>query len=260
MILAVDIGNTETMLGLFEGREERASWRLATEVRRTGDEIALLLRGLIGAELGAEPWPVARGVIASVVPPLERSWAQAFDRLNMPLQWVDAASPLPVRLDVEAPSSVGADRVVNTLATSVLHGRNTIVVDLGTATTFDCITGDGVFLGGAIAPGPRAGIDRLSERSSKLPSIEIRPPQQVVGRNTVEALESGVFWAIVDGIDGTVRRILAEWEPEDPLVIATGGLAELIAPHCQTVDEVDVFLTLRGLVCADEVLQKLAAE
>ncbi len=173
---------------------------------------------------------------------------------------MDAASPLPVRLDVEAPSTVGADRVVNTLATSVLHGRNTIVVDLGTATTFDCITRDGVFLGGAIAPGPRAGIDRLSERSSKLPSIEIRPPRQVVGRNTVEALESGVFWAIVDGIDGTVRRILAEWEPEDPLVIATGGLAELIAPHCQTVDEVDVFLTLRGLVCADEVLQKLAAE
>ena len=260
MILAVDIGNTETMLGLFEGREERASWRLATVIRRTGDEVALLLRGLIGAELGAEPWPVARGVVASVVPPLDRAWSQAFERLNLPLQWVDAASPLPIRLDVEAPSTVGADRVVNTLATSVLHGRNTIVVDLGTATTFDCITSDGVFLGGAIAPGPHAGIDRLSARSSKLPSIEIRPPNKVIGRTTVDALESGVFWAIVDGIDGTVRRILAEWAPENPLVIATGGLAGLIAPHCETVDEVDEFLTLRGWVCADEVLKKQAAE
>lgn len=260
MILAVDVGNTETMLGLFEGQEERASWRLATDMRRTGDELALLLRGLIGAEFGAEPWPISRGVIASVVPPLDRSWSQAFDRLGLPLQWVDAASPLPVRLDVEAPSTVGADRVVNTLATSVLHGRNTIVVDLGTATTFDCITSDGVFLGGAIAPGPRAGIDRLSETSSKLPSIEIRPPRVVIGRNTVEALESGVFWAIADGIDGTVRRILAEWQPENPLVIATGGLADLIAPHCETVEVVDTFLTLRGLVCADEVLQKLSAE
>ncbi len=165
MILAVDIGNTETMLGLFEGREERASWRLATVVRRTGDEVALLLRGLVGAEVGAEPWPVARGVIASVVPPLDRAWSQAFERLDLPLHWVDASSPLPVRLDVEAPSTVGADRVVNTLATSVLHGRNTIVVDLGTATTFDCITDEGVFLGGAIAPGPHAGIDRGCHRS-----------------------------------------------------------------------------------------------
>jgi len=258
MILAVDIGNTETMLGLFEGREVRASWRLATEHRRTGDEIALLLRGLIDVEFGSKPWPVERAAIASVVPPLNRSWTEACERLQLPVQWVDAASPLPVQLDVEAPSTVGADRVVNTLATSIIHERNAVVVDLGTATTFDCITWDGVFLGGAIAPGPRAGIDRLSQRSSKLPSIEIRPPAKVIGRTTVEALESGVFWAIADGIDGTVRRILEEWKPENPLVIATGGLADLIAPHCDSVDEIDAFLTLRGLVCADEILSGTA--
>jgi type III pantothenate kinase len=254
MILAVDIGNTETVLGLFEGRDIRVSWRLATEHRRTGDEIALLVRGLIEVEFGSGSWPVERAVIASVVPPLDRPWSEACERLKLPVQWIDAASPLPVRLDVEAPSTVGADRVVNTLATSVIHKRNAVVVDLGTATTFDCITWDGVFLGGAIAPGPRAGIDRLSQRSSKLPTIEIRPPEKAIGRNTVEALESGVFWAIADGIDGTVRRILEEWKPENPLVIATGGLAEMIAPHCDTVDEIDVFLTLRGLVCADEIL------
>ena len=261
MILAVDIGNTETMLGLFEGREVRASWRLATEHRRTGDEIALLLRGLIDVEFGSQSsWPVDRAIIASVVPPLDRPWAEAFDRLKLPVQWVDAETELPVRLDVEAPSTVGADRVVNTLATSILHGRNAVVVDLGTATTFDCITWDGTFLGGAIAPGPRAGIDRLSQRSSKLPSIDIRPPDRVIGRNTVQALESGVFWAIVDGIDGTVRRILEEWNPESPLVIATGGMAELIAPHCTSIDDIDAFLTLRGLVCADEILKGGAPE
>lgn len=253
MIVAIDIGNTETMIGAFEGRELRDSWRIATEPHRTGDEIALTLRGLL-ADLGGGGRPAERGVIASVVPPLDRAWSEAFARLDLPLLRVDANSPLPVRLDVEEPASVGADRIVNTLAVSVLHRRNAIVVDLGTATTFDCITAQGVFLGGVIAPGPRAGADRLTERSSKLPSIDLRRPDRVIGRSTVPALESGVFWSIVDAIDGIVRRILAEWDPEDPFVVATGGLAPLVAPHCATVGGVDPFLTLRGLVCADELL------
>jgi len=253
MIVAIDIGNTETMVGVFEGREVRDSWRIATERHRTGDEIALTLRGLL-ADLGDGGWPAERGVIASVVPPLDRAWGEAFARLDIPLLRVDARSPLPVRLDVDEPASVGADRIVNTLAVSVLHGRNAVVVDLGTATTFDCITADGAFLGGVIAPGPRAGVDRLTERSSKLPSIDLRPPERVIGRSTVPALESGVFWSIVDAIDGIVRRILEEWRPEDPLVLATGGLAPLVAPHCAMVAGVDPFLTLRGLVCADELL------
>lgn len=252
MIVAIDIGNTETMIGLFEDHELRESWRISTERHRTGDEIALILRGLLeGRPDGGAP---ARGVIASVVPPLDRVWSDAFVRLRLPLRRVDATSPLPIRLDVDEPSTVGADRVVNTLAVSLLHGRNAVVVDLGTATTFDCITADGTFLGGAIAPGPRAGVDRLTERSSKLPSIDLRPPERAIGRATVPALESGVFWSIVDGIDGVVRRLLAEWGPADPLVLATGGLAPLVAPHCDTVSSVDPFLTLRGLVCADDVL------
>ncbi len=254
MIVAIDIGNTETMIGLFEGREVVDSWRIATERHRTGDEIALTLRGLLGARSGADPWPVERGVIASVVPPLDRAWTDAFGRLGIPLVRIDAETPLPIRLDVDEPSSVGADRVVNTLAVAVLHGRDAIVVDLGTATTFDCIGGDGSFAGGVIAPGPRAGIDRLTERSSKLPSIDLRPPDRVVGRATVPALESGAFWTIVDSIDGMVRRIVEEWQPEAPLVLATGGLAPLLAPHCESVDAVDPYLTLRGLVCADEIL------
>lgn len=255
MILAVDVGNTETMVGLFEGRSERASWRLTTVRQRTGDEIALTLRGLLEAEFGRGGWPVERVALASVVPPLNPAWADACERLDLPLATIDAGSPLPIRLEVEAPSAVGADRIVNTLAVAVLHERDAIVVDLGTATTFDCITADGAFLGGAISPGPRAGIDRLSERSSKLPSIELRPPDRVIGRDTVAALESGVFWSITDGIDGMVRRILAEWNPEAPLVIATGGLSGLVAPYCATVEAIDPYLTLRGLVVADEVLR-----
>jgi type III pantothenate kinase len=163
---------------------------------------------------------------------------------------------LPVTLDVDEPASVGADRIVNTLGTSCLYARNTIVVDLGTATTFDCITADGVFLGGVIAPGPRAGIDRMHQFTSKLPSVEIRLPETVIGRRTVTCLESGVFYSIVDGIDGIVTRILEEWNPDDPLVIATGGLADVIAPHCRTVHSVDPYLTLHGLVCADSHLER----
>lgn len=254
MIIAIDIGNTETMIGLFDGREVRESWRVATERHRTGDEIALTLSGLLAGPLDGDPWNVTRGIVASVVPPLDRAWTEAFERLRLPLMRVDANSFLPIRLEVDEPASVGADRIVNTLAVSVLYERNSIVVDLGTATTFDCITADGAFLGGVIAPGPRAGVDRLAERTSKLPSIDLRPPDRVIGRATVPALESGVFWSIVDGIDGIVRRILAEWGPERPLVLATGGLAPLVAPYCVTVDDVDAFLTLRGLACADELL------
>jgi type III pantothenate kinase len=252
MILAVDVGNTETMLGLFEDYEPADSWRLATERHRTGDEIALQLRALLGAREGsADP---ERVVLASVVPELDRAWDEACERLDLHLVRVDGRTDLPIRLAVDEPHAVGADRVVNTLATSCLFGRDTIVVDLGTATTFDCITADGTFLGGVIAPGPRAGIDRLHERSSKLPTVRIRPPARALGRNTVEALESGVFFSIVEGIDGIVRRLIEEWGPQDPLVIATGGLAEIVAPSCRTVHQVDPFLTLKGLVCADRHL------
>jgi len=253
VILAVDIGNTETLLGLFEGYEVRDSWRLSTERQRTGDELFLQVGALIEARAAGAAAP-ERIVIASVVPGLDRAWDEAAERLGIPLLRIDWRTELPIRLEVDAPHSVGADRIVNTLATSCLFGRDTIVVDLGTATTFDCITADGAFLGGVISPGPRAGIDRLHALSSKLPSVQIVKPERVLGRNTVEALESGVFYSIVEGIDGIVERLLKDWAPADPLVIATGGLAGLVAPHCRTVQESDPFLTLKGLVCADRHL------
>ena len=256
MVLAVDVGNTETLLGLFAGREVVQSWRISTQRHPTGDEMAMMLSGLLAGEPDA-PEAVERAVIASVVPAIDRSWDEAFEKLGIPLTRVDAATPLPVELDVDEPASVGADRIVNTLGTRCLYGRNTVVVDLGTATTFDCITADGVFLGGVIAPGPRAGIDRMHEHTSKLPSVEIRVPETVIGRRTVTCLESGVFYSIVDGIDGIVRRIIDEWQPDDPLVIATGGLATVLAPHCRTVTEIYPYLTLYGLVCADEHLRSV---
>lgn len=259
MILAIDIGNTETMLGLFDGDEVVDSWRLSTERHRTGDELFLQLGALLAARAdgGAPP---ERIVVASVVPALDRSWDDAAARLGLPLLRIDWRTELPIRLEVDEPHSVGADRIVNTLATSCLFGRDTIVVDLGTATTFDCITADGAFLGGVIAPGPRAGIDRLHTLSSKLPSVQIASPERALGRNTVEALESGVFYSIVEGIDGIVGRLIDEWTPEDPLVIATGGLAELVAPHCRRVQEVDPYLTLKGIVCADRHLAATAGD
>jgi type III pantothenate kinase len=255
MILAVDVGNTETLLGLYAGEEVSRSWRISTQRHPTGDEMALLLRGLLTAEL-ERPGSIERAVIASVVPATDRSWDEAFAALDIPSRRIDASTPLPVTLDVDEPASVGADRIVNTLGTRCLYGRDTVVVDLGTATTFDCITAEGVFLGGVIAPGPRAGIDRMHQFTSKLPLVEIRLPETVIGRRTVTCLESGVFYSIVDGIDGIVRRILEEWAPEDPLVVATGGLAEVIAPHCRTVHKVDPYLTLHGLICADRHLEQ----
>ena len=253
MILAVDVGNTETVLGVFEGREIRRSWRVSTQRHPTGDEMALLLRGLLTALPGSLE-RLERAVLASVVPAIDRSWDEALEILGIASVRVDAETPLPVILDVDEPASVGADRIVNTLGTRCRYGRNTIVVDLGTATTFDCITADGVFIGGVIAPGPRAGIDRLHEFTSKLPSVDIRRPDRVIGRRTVTCLESGVFYSIVDSIDGIVARILEEWAPDDALVVATGGLAPTIAPFCRAVDEIDPYLTLHGLVCADEYL------
>lgn len=254
MILAVDVGNTETLIGLFRGREVERSWRISTQRHPTGDEMAIYLKALL-AEAPETARDIDRAVISSVVPAIDRSWDEAFDKLEVPFTRVDASTPLPVTLDVEDPASVGADRIVNTLATRCLYQRNTIVVDLGTATTFDCITAEGVFLGGVIAPGPRAGIERMHAYTSKLPSVEIRLPDRVIGRRTVACLESGVFYSIVDGIDGIVRRIIDEWEPAEPLVIATGGLAPIVAPHCRTVEEIYPYLTLYGLVCAEEHLR-----
>jgi type III pantothenate kinase len=247
MILTFDIGNTDTVLGIFDGEELRADWRLSTHPERTVDEYGLLLRSIL-RETDIDTGAIDGAAIASVVPPLTHALAQACRRhIGTDAFILDAASPeLPVRLDVEEPLTVGADRIANTLAAARLYRRDTIAVDLGTATTFDCITADAVFLGGVIAPGVRTGAETLTRRTAKLPRVDIEPPTAVIGRRTDSALQSGIFYGAVESIDGIVRRIKAEWGT-DPLVVATGGLAPALAAHSTTIDRVEPFLTLHGL-------------
>jgi len=248
VIAAFDVGNTETTIGIFEGDELRAHWRVTTDVARTSDEFGLLLHGLLQAR-GVSASELHGAAICSVVPPINAPLLEACESwLGVSAVMVDASSPLPIELRVDEPLTVGADRLVNTLASSRLHGCDTIVVDLGTATTYDCITAEGVFLGGVIAPGLRTSADTLVRRTSKLPATALVPPPRVIGTRTEECIRAGVVLGAADAIDGLVRRIKAEW-PNDrtPRVIATGGLAELMAPLCREVDCVEPFLTLHGL-------------
>ncbi len=245
MILTADIGNTETVIGLFNDLTPVCTWRLATESRRTADEITLTLSGFLrGAEEQGHAAP-ERLVVASVVPVLNRSWSGAGERLGLPTVFLTGDSPLPIRLDVDRPAEVGADRIANTLAASTLFKTDTIVVDLGTATTFDCVSKDGVFLGGVIAPGP-VSLDQLTRATAQLPKVELGAPDRVIGRNTLECLRSGGFYTVVDGIDGIVDRIVDEWQPTDAQIVATGGLAEVVAPHCRTVGRIEPALTITG--------------
>ncbi|MFW6192743.1 MAG: type III pantothenate kinase [Gemmatimonadota bacterium] len=258
MILAIDVGNTETVVGLFRESDDPGeplhAWRFATDPRRTSDEHAFLLRGFLDRYRSPSDEPLRRAVVASVVPSMDRVWEGACRRLNVEHLAVDAGAGLPIELDVEDPAGVGADRIANTLAADHLYGRDAVVVDLGTATTFDCITADGVFRGGVIAPGPRAGAEHLGRAASRLPQVEVAVPQRVVGRRTEACVNSGVFYSVVDSIDGIVGRVLDEWRPDDPLVVATGGLVDLIAPHCESVDRVERHLTLIGIALADRHL------
>lgn len=250
MILALDVGNTETVLGVFRDGERVDDWRISTEPDRTVDELGLLVRGLI-RESGIAFDEIHGAAIASVVPQLTHALVEMTERhLGVDALVLDARTPLPIRLDVEEPLGVGADRIANTLAAAEIHRRDTIAVDLGTATTFDCITADGVFLGGVIAPGVRSGAETLVRRTAKLPRVELEPPARVIGRRTETSLASGIFYSAVESIDGIVRRIKTDWDRPDALVVATGGLADLLGSHCATVDRIEPFLTLRGLVLA----------
>jgi type III pantothenate kinase len=253
--LVVDVGNTETALGLVDpsGPGVLGHWRLSSGVPRTGDEMHLLLRSLL-AQDGVELETVAGAVVGSVVPSVTESFRGALERIFPGrVVVVDRAEGLPIRLDVEEPRTVGVDRFVNTLAASRLYGRDTIAVDLGTATTFDCITADGVFLGGVISPGILSGEEWLSRRAAKLPRVDFRPPGRVIGRRTETCLHSGLFYSVIDAVDGIVERIRNEWGA-DPLVVATGGFAGLVAPHSRSVERTEPYLTLYGLAMAGEIL------
>ena len=255
MILAFDVGNTETTIGLCVGTTVRERWRVTTEGSRTPDEVHLLILALLSAA-NVDRAHIIGSAIASVVPSVTAALTDACRKLigAEPII-VDGRSKLPITLDVDEPQTVGADRIVNTLAASRLHKCDCIVVDLGTATTYDCITADGVFLGGVIAPGVQMSAESLFRKTSKLPATEIIPPKSVIGKRTEECIRAGVVLGSAEAIDGLVRRIKAVWpRPNVPMVIATGGLAAAFKPLCAQIESVEPDLTLQGLAIAYELL------
>jgi type III pantothenate kinase len=260
MLLAIDVGNTEVTLGLFEGEDLRRSFRVSSETRRTADEVELLLRQAFPdlEHARAKPGRPAGGraraggtahgaVIGSVVPAQTPLFADAARRLLSaePLL-VGPTTSARVKIEYRDPDSVGADRIANAVAAFERYGAPAIVVDFGTATTFDVLLQGRRYAGGVIAPGILTGAEHLVRRAARLGAFELKPPARVVGRSTEESLQSGVFYGAVGEVDSIVRRI-SEEEKIRPQVIATGGLAAAIAAHSETIREVDPDLTLHGL-------------
>lgn len=248
MLLALDIGNTEITAGLFQSDVLQAHWRLMTNPDRTPDEWASAFGGFL-TQAGHSPNEVRAVCLASVAPTVTQSVIEgvaiATGRTGVA---VHAQSPLPVTLEVDEPLTVGADRIVNVLAAVELYHADIIVVDFGTATTFDCITADARFLGGVIMPGLRTAADQLTRRTAKLPATELKPPARVIGRRTEECIQAGVLFGTADAVDGIVRRIRAEWPAgETPRVVATGGLAAVVAPLTESIERTHPDLTLQGL-------------
>jgi len=255
MLLAFDIGNTETTVGLFANDRLEAHWRLHSTPQRTPDEWSAAFTVHL-TQAGHSTQEIRAAIVASVAPQVTQSLCDGIvgATTREPVR-VDARSKLPIVLDVEEPLTVGADRIVNTLAAVQLFKKDTIVVDFGTATTFDCITADGRFIGGVIMPGLRTASDELVRKTAKLPATELTPPTHAIGRRTEDCIRAGVLWGAADAVDGMVRRIKAEWPSKTPpMVVGTGGLAGLVAPMCREIESVHPDLTLVGLRIAATAL------
>jgi type III pantothenate kinase len=247
-LIAVDVGNSETVVGLFRGTELATHWRL-TSGRATADEVSLTLDALLRRAGGDAAAPGFRpgAVLCSVAPSLTQPWAEALERLSgAPAVEVSAETVRDLPIRYHDKSSVGADRIANAVAVRALYGTPAIVVDLGTATTFDCISEAGEYLGGVIAPGVMTSAEELFRRAARIPRVELRRPERVLGRATQESLQAGVVWGAAGQVDALVRRLTLEMSGT-PHVIATGGLAAFIAPECETINVVDGTLTLKGL-------------
>jgi type III pantothenate kinase len=245
MLLAIDVGNTNTVLGIYRGAELLRHWRLQTMAERTVDEYGVLLQGLFEA---ASLSPRIDGAILScVVPPMQNT-VEAVSREYLKVDPITVGpgtkTGMPILYD--NPKEVGADRIVNAVAAYERTRDTTIVVDFGTATTFDYISAKGEYVGGVITPGPGISLEALYQRAAKLYRVEMAKPPRVVGRNTIHAIQSGIIYGYVAMVDGLVRRIQEE-NGVTARVLATGGFAQLLAPESETIEEVDEFLTLDGL-------------
>ncbi len=252
MLLAVDVGNTNLTLGLVERGAIAAERRAATPVGATPDQVELLLSSLLGLD-GRTLDDVVSIALASVVPAVTAALATVSARHGIGLL-VASSGTVPLAIRVDRPGEVGADRIVNALAATRLYGAPAVIADFGTASTFDCVGSDGAFLGGAIAPGLELGLQALASRTAKLPRIELRAPDHAIGRDTVQAMQSGAvlgYQALASGLLGRLRAELAELvgaRPEDVRVVLTGGLsAAPWALGVRGVDAIDPDLTLKGL-------------
>lgn len=243
-LLVIDVGNSNIVLGVFEEDRLLNSWRLATSRDRTADEYGILATQLIGEELRRS---VRGAIVSSVVPPLHytiRSMVQGCFSID-PV-FVEAGIKTGLSIKTENPLEVGADRIVNAVAANHIYGGTMIVVDFGTATTFDLVTAKGEYRGGVIAPGLTISAEALYTRAARLPRVEIRKPAHVIGTNTVASMQAGLYWGYVALVEGIIQRIRAE-EPAVERVVATGNLAPLIHAETTSIDVVDLELTLTGL-------------
>lgn len=248
MLLAIDVGNSTTSLGLFDGDELAHHWRLSTRDARTADELALDLFGFMRLE-GIAPRTDVRGVVvASVVPPVTTTLQQLVDdHLRVPLVMIAPGIRTGIPLRYEDPREIGADRIANAVATVELYGGPAIAVDFGTSTNFDAIDREGAFVGGAIAPGVAISTEALVDRAAQLPEVTADRPPSPIGRTTVQAIQSGIVHGFAGQVDAIVTAIALELGPGVSTVATGGGMATAVLEACSTIDHHDPFLTLKGL-------------
>ncbi len=249
MLLTVDIGNSNISAGVFDAADMKAVFGLSTVSWRTPDEYGILLKEALSFA-GIGPGMIKAAIACSVVPSLVPVMRRAINRYIGPEPvFVCEDVALPIKALVDAPVEVGADRLVNALAAYRRFNRTLIVVDIGTACTFDLVSVDGSFAGGAIAPGPGLAAKALFEKTAKLPMVDVVKTDNVIGKNTSSAMRSGIFWGFAAMVDGMIERMAEEAHPTGQrlMTMATGGFAGLFAPVCRHIDEVDEYLTLKGL-------------
>ena len=246
MLLVIDVGNSNTVLGVYEGEKLLHHWRVWTDRQKTSDEYGVLLRNLYDASRFS-PKDIKAIIVASVVPPLTPILIDLCDRyFGMTPMVVGPGIKTGISIKMDNPKEVGADRIVNAVAAYAKHKKASIVVDFGTATTFDYVSSKGDYMGGVIAPGVNISAEALFRQASKLPRIEIAKPATVIGKNTVAAMQSGLFFGYVALVDGIIERIRKELRIH-PFVVATGGLSPEIAAESSEIHEIDENLTLEGL-------------
>ena len=249
MLLAIDVGNSHTVIGLFQDKELLYHWRIRTDRKATPDELATLLHELF--TIKERHFTMVTGfIVGSVVPTMQFAWRELAARyLQCKAMEVNGAkfnTGMPILLD--NPAEVGADRIINAVAAYDEYEAPIIIIDFGTAITFDCVSGKGEYIGGVIFPGIGISMDALSSRTAKLPKVDIStPPEAVIGTTTETAIKSGFLYGYGGMVEGVITRIVSEFPPPSPRVIATGGIAELIAPYAPSIGSVDTLLTLKGL-------------